>query len=99
MCVCVRVCVYVCAAWLQVRDEPNVFVGLLSHPTFCVIVGAEAILQYIIVQYGGPAFHTQPLDAAQWGMCVGLGATTLVLRDVLRRVPAVPINVPGITRN
>ena len=39
------------------------------------------------MQYGGLAFHTVPLSAPQWGLCLGIGATTLAIREVLRRLP------------
>ena len=39
------------------------------------------------MQFGGSVFHTHPLDGGEWAVCVGLGATTLVLRELLRRVP------------
>ncbi len=74
----------------QVRDEPHVFSGVLSHPLFCGIVAAEALMQVAIVQYGGSAFQTAPLTPAQWAACVGLGATTLLVREALRRVPTAP---------
>lgn len=38
-------------------------------------------------QFGGEWFHTHPLDAREWAVCVGLGATTLGLREILRRLP------------
>lgn len=39
------------------------------------------------VQFGGSWFNTHPLDSREWAVCVGLGATTLGLREVLRRLP------------
>ncbi|GLC59183.1 hypothetical protein PLESTB_001458000 [Pleodorina starrii] len=70
----------------RIRDEPNIFEGLAAHPLFLAIVAGEAVLQYLIVQYGGEAFSTTPLTAAQWALCGGLGAASLLVRQVLRRV-------------
>jgi hypothetical protein len=39
------------------------------------------------LQFGGPWFNTHPLDGREWAVCVGLGATTLGLRELLRRLP------------
>ncbi|PNH12289.1 Plasma membrane calcium-transporting ATPase 2 [Tetrabaena socialis] len=70
----------------RVRDEPNVLEGINDQPLFLAIVAGEAALQYIIVQYGGPAFGTTPLNAPQWALCVGLGAAVLLVRAGLRGV-------------
>ncbi|KAL6757876.1 hypothetical protein V8C86DRAFT_2612655 [Haematococcus lacustris] len=71
----------------KVRDEPHVLEGLGSAPWFCAILAAEATLQVGIVQAGGLAFQTVPLSAQQWGLSLGLGALTLVVREGLRRLP------------
>ncbi|GLI63669.1 hypothetical protein VaNZ11_006707, partial [Volvox africanus] len=70
----------------RVRDEVNILEGLAAHPLFLAIVGGEAVLQYVIVQYGGEAFNTTPLTAAQWALCCGLGAATLLVRGLLRGI-------------
>jgi Ca2+ transporting ATPase len=69
----------------RVADEPNVTTRLLAHPAFLAIVAGEAGLQALIVQNGGAAFSTVPLDAGQWAACVGLGASTLLVRRALVR--------------
>ncbi|PNW83854.1 hypothetical protein CHLRE_04g217954v5 [Chlamydomonas reinhardtii] len=70
----------------RVRDEADVTEGLAAHPLFLGIVGAEAGLQAAIVQWGGDAFSTSPLSPAQWGLCLGLGAGVMAVREGLRRV-------------
>jgi hypothetical protein len=55
-------------------DEP-------SLPVYCMHQ------QVLIVQCGGPAFQTSPLNGPQWGLCVGLGAVTLLVRAALLAVP------------
>lgn len=60
--------------------------GITDHPLFCYILAGEVALQGLIVQMGGTAFHTVPLTADQWGLCVGLGALTLGVRQALRHV-------------
>lgn len=44
-------------------------------------------MQVVIVQFGGPAFQTVPLNGPQWTLCVGVGALTLLVRAALRLVP------------
>ncbi len=70
----------------RVRDEANILEGITSHPLFLAIVASEALLQYAIVQYGGEAFSTTPLTPAQWALCAGLGAGSLLVRAGLRGV-------------
>ncbi|EFJ47877.1 hypothetical protein VOLCADRAFT_60940 [Volvox carteri f. nagariensis] len=70
----------------RVRDEFDVLEGLTAHPLFLAIVAGEAVMQYFIVQYGGEAFSTTPLTAAQWALCCGLGAASLGVRGLLRGV-------------
>ncbi|GAB4821345.1 hypothetical protein N2152v2_008391 [Parachlorella kessleri] len=71
----------------KILDSSVVWEGLPQATLFNSILGTELVLQYLIVQYGGLAFHTHPLTAAQWGICLGIGASTLVVRDLLRRLP------------
>lgn len=40
----------------------------------------------MLVQYGGQAFNCVPLTSEQWGVCIGLGALGLLVREGLRRV-------------
>lgn len=70
----------------KVRDEPDIFSGLASHKLFLAILGAEAIMQVAIVQCGGKAFQTVPLNWSQWGICIGTGALTLLIRQGMRRL-------------
>mmetsp|Transcript_15651 Transcript_15651/g.38981 ORF Transcript_15651/g.38981 Transcript_15651/m.38981 type:complete len:1717 (-) Transcript_15651:132-5282(-) len=72
----------------KIRDETDVFEGLDHHLLFCGILGAEVVMQALIVQYGGHAFQTVPLSASQWALCLGLGSLTLGVRAGLRTVDA-----------
>ena len=47
----------------------------------------ELALQVLIVQFGGMAFSTHPLNLGQWGVCTLIGSSTLLVREVLRRIP------------
>ncbi|KAL4419237.1 hypothetical protein ABPG77_010679, partial [Micractinium sp. CCAP 211/92] len=71
----------------KILDSSHALEGLGSARWFQWILGGELVLQILIVQFGGSWFHTHPLNAREWAVCVGLGATTLLLREGLRRVP------------
>lgn len=43
----------------------------------------SSMVQVVIVQFGGEAFMTHPLDWQQWGACFGIGALSLVVRKAL----------------
>jgi len=51
------------------------------------IIAVTAILQVLIIEFGGDAFKTTPLGAIDWLWCVGLGACSLPLGALLRLVP------------
>jgi hypothetical protein len=79
----------------KVHDEPDVLAGLAQQRLFLGILGLEAALQVAIVQCGGRAFSTVPLNAQQWAVCVGCGGLTLLLRQALRLVPTEPPSSGG----
>ncbi|CAG9462723.1 unnamed protein product [Pedinophyceae sp. YPF-701] len=64
-----------------------------ANPLFCGVLGLEAALQVAIVQFGGSWFQTVPLNGAAWTACVGLGATSLLVRYLLR-----PLKLPSWVR-
>ena len=44
-------------------------------------------LQIIIIQFGGPAFTTTPLNVEQWIWCIFLGLGTLVWQQLITTIP------------
>ncbi|BDA45515.1 Plasma membrane calcium-transporting ATPase 1 [Coccomyxa sp. Obi] len=74
----------------KIYDEADVLGGILDNKLFLGILGAEAALQVLIVQYGGDVFSTRPLTGAQWAACTGIGALTLLVRAGLRLLPPHP---------
>jgi Ca2+ transporting ATPase len=74
----------------KIHDEPDVLEGLGHQKLFLVILGLEMALQVIIVQAGGRAFSTVPLNTVQWAACLGFGGLTLLLRQLLRIFPTEP---------
>ena len=75
----------------------KLFIGVLvrflhphtRHPTTHASLqqASEALIQWVLVQFGGQAFNCVPLDWEQWGVCIGLGALGLLMREGLRRIP------------
>ena len=61
--------------------------GAFAAPTESRFPAAAAAAFPPPLQFGGPWFNTHPLDGREWAVCVGLGATTLGLRELLRRLP------------
>ena len=62
-----------------------------SHPSSpapsLLLLAGELALQVAIVQYGGQAFSTVPLSPEQWAFCAAVGSSTLLVRELLRRLP------------
>ena len=71
----------------KISDRENIGQGLSTATLFLAVLGTEALLQGGIVQWGGEAFSTVPLNAEEWALCVGFGAAGLLVREVMRRVP------------
>lgn len=71
----------------KIYGEVNVLNGILDNKLFVTILGAELLLQALIVQFGGEAFGTRPLSFAQWAACIGIGTLSLVVRQALLLIP------------
>ncbi|XP_063245032.1 plasma membrane calcium-transporting ATPase 4-like [Bacillus rossius redtenbacheri] len=71
----------------KVHGERNIFSGLGSNPVFYVIWIVTFIFQVIIIQFGGVAFSTVPLDLQHWMWCMFLGVGTLVWTQIIVSIP------------
>jgi P-type Ca2+ transporter type 2B len=71
----------------KVADVENIAEGLLQASMFAAILCGEAVLQAVLVEKGGPAFGTVPLPFEMWALCLGFGAGSLLVRELLRRLP------------
>ena len=58
-----------------------------------------AVLQALIVQFGGEAFSTHPLSWQQWGACMGIGALSLIVRELLLLIRVPDKEVAADSRN
>ena len=52
----------------------NPLKGLSGNPALLLALIATAVLQWIIVSFGGGFFKTVPLPAAVWGKCLLIAA-------------------------
>lgn len=53
---------------------------------FFLVVGIIIIGQYLIVQYGGDMFETDPMSWSEWGLAFLLTSPVLLLPDLLRTI-------------
>lgn len=70
----------------KVSDKESILDGLFKAKVFWVIVAGELGMQIVLVQWGGEAFSTCPLPLEYWGISVGFGAGSLIVREFLRRI-------------
>uniref|UniRef100_A0A5K3EMK3 Calcium-transporting ATPase n=1 Tax=Mesocestoides corti TaxID=53468 RepID=A0A5K3EMK3_MESCO len=72
----------------KIHGQRNAFSGVQKNLLFSGIWLATFIGQILIVQFGGVALNTTPLDIEQWMWCVFFGLGTLVWGQVLISVPS-----------
>lgn len=65
--------------------KTNVFSGLRQNPTFLWVFAGVFALQFVLVTFGGPALHVQPLSATSWFWCA-LFAFAIIPLDLLRKI-------------
>jgi Ca2+ transporting ATPase len=59
----------------KVNGEMNVFEGLMSHYQFFAILILTAVIQFVLVTYGGSVLSCEPPSARSWliTICFGVG--------------------------
>jgi len=70
-----------------VTQKLNVFGGLHTNPIFAFVLVFTAVLQILLVQFGGSFVETTPLTIVQWGICVALGFGSLPTGFLGRLLP------------
>ncbi|MFO0938206.1 MAG: cation-translocating P-type ATPase [Gemmataceae bacterium] len=63
-----------------------VFAGLLENPWFLMVATVIPVGQFLIVQFGGSAFRTQPLSASDWLWLFAGTVPVLVCGEIVRFV-------------
>eukprot|EP01026_Neomeris_dumetosa_P031185 TRINITY_DN24753_c0_g1_i10.p1 TRINITY_DN24753_c0_g1~~TRINITY_DN24753_c0_g1_i10.p1 ORF type:complete len:1101 (+),score=168.83 TRINITY_DN24753_c0_g1_i10:61-3303(+) len=71
----------------KIFGEESVLEKIFDNRWFVGILAGEAFLQFLIVQFGGDAFQTVPLGPQLWAVCLGFGALSLVVRQILLKIP------------
>lgn len=69
----------------MLHGEFNVFKGIQNNPLFCGIIISTSILQVIIVQFLGVAFHVKEggIYLSDWIVCIILGFMSLPVQQVI----------------
>ncbi|VDO08918.1 unnamed protein product [Rodentolepis nana] len=71
----------------KIHGQRNVFEGLHRNLLFVGIWVTTFILQVIIVQFGGYAFSTHPLNVEQWLWCIFFGLGSLIWGQLVISIP------------
>eukprot|EP00096_Caligus_rogercresseyi_P001662 TRINITY_DN127_c0_g1_i1.p1 TRINITY_DN127_c0_g1~~TRINITY_DN127_c0_g1_i1.p1 ORF type:complete len:839 (-),score=209.17 TRINITY_DN127_c0_g1_i1:2656-5172(-) len=71
----------------KIHGQRNIFIGLFSNPIYYIIWILTFVGQVFIVQLGGIAFSTSPLNLEQWVWCIFLGVGTLVWQQFVTSIP------------
>jgi magnesium-transporting ATPase (P-type) len=82
-----------CQIWNEINSrkvarELNVFEGFFTNGIFVGVILFTAVLQALLVEYGGGFTQTTGLDAGAWLICIALGLTALPFGLAVRLVPA-----------
>ncbi|KAM7538138.1 hypothetical protein Aperf_G00000064693 [Anoplocephala perfoliata] len=72
----------------KIHGQRNAFSGVQKNLLFSCIWLTTFAGQVIIVQFGGVALSTVPLDAEQWMWCIFFGLGTLLWGQVLISIPS-----------
>eukprot|EP00008_Paramoeba_atlantica_P013334 CAMPEP_0201482814 /NCGR_PEP_ID=MMETSP0151_2-20130828/7063_1 /ASSEMBLY_ACC=CAM_ASM_000257 /TAXON_ID=200890 /ORGANISM="Paramoeba atlantica, Strain 621/1 / CCAP 1560/9" /LENGTH=967 /DNA_ID=CAMNT_0047865677 /DNA_START=47 /DNA_END=2950 /DNA_ORIENTATION=- len=72
------------------NGELNVFDKFFTNPIFVGVIAVTVFLQFLIITFGGVAFHCVPLDFEEWVITVLIGFGSMPLGLILRVIP-VPV--------
>lgn len=71
----------------RIDNRLNIFTGLHKNFFFIAIFLICVLGQVIIVQWGGQAFQTTPLDGIHWAISIVVGLLSIPIGAVIRMVP------------
>lgn len=87
--------VFNCYVWFQlfhmfnarsVRAGASAFAGLSKSRSFFLVMALVAVVQFAMVQFGGAMLHTAALPLAVWAKILMLGATAVIVGELLRAI-------------
>lgn len=67
----------------MIEGEVCVFKGILRNPFFILITSIEAILQILVIEFGGEAFQTTPLKLKFWLLSLSLGILSIPVQQLI----------------
>jgi len=71
----------------KLKNERNVFEGVLANTTFTGVVLVTLALHFLVIQFGGVAFDTTPISAIDWAICAVFGCGSLVWHQIILCLP------------
>ncbi|KAI9486555.1 MAG: PMCA-type calcium-translocating P-type ATPase [Benjaminiella poitrasii] len=71
----------------RIDNQLNVFKGIKKNKFFMLIFIISTVGQVLIVQYGGAAFQTKPLNRGLWTLSVLIGFASLPIGALIRIIP------------
>ncbi|XP_068703541.1 plasma membrane calcium-transporting ATPase 3-like isoform X3 [Montipora capricornis] len=71
----------------KVHGERNVFAGITHNPVFVIIMAGTFVVQILIIQFTGKAFHVAGLGWEEWLWCIFLGFSELVWGQLVLTIP------------
>jgi hypothetical protein len=71
----------------RIDNKMNIFKGIKNNKFFMLIFTISVCGQVFIVEYGGTAFQTVPLNKHLWTMSVIIGLVSIPIGAVIRLIP------------
>ncbi|KAG1339326.1 hypothetical protein G6F62_005803 [Rhizopus arrhizus] len=71
----------------RIDNNLNIFKGIKKNKFFILIFTISVCGQIIIVERGGAAFQTVPLDKFHWSLSVLIGLFSIIVGTILRLIP------------
>jgi magnesium-transporting ATPase (P-type) len=74
----------------KIKDELNLFEGILRSKLFCIIIFVIIVLEILIITFGGRFFQVYQyygLNPIQWVISVGIGALAIPVSILIRLLP------------
>lgn len=68
-------------------DEYNVFEDFFNNPMFIIVMFVSFATQILMVEVGGMAIKTKPMDVSQNLLCLLFGSGSLVWGFVIKFMP------------
>ncbi len=74
----------------KIHDEHNIFEGVLKNKLYIAVVAGIFVVQFLVVYFLNIFFKLYSyhgLTALQWLLCIGIGASCLLVSQLIRLLP------------